>query len=174
MVIAILSGSFVHPSSRSYVTGYFSDTGASKSLNTGSSPSARPHIPPPSGRLPDSLGIPLTLEARLKYLLSRPALHQWEAELPNRYACPFYTYNRNTYFFHQEKINQWEGIGPDDIKRYRSNIVEYFRKVEREGGKLLWEDEMEANVPKNERRGLIYTVGDGVSFPFGIQGKSPA
>lgn len=105
----------------------------------------------------------MTLEARLNYLLSRPALWQWEAELPSRHGCPFYTYNRNTYFFHDGKPEQWEAVSPTDIKRYRTKIVDYFRQVEREGGKLIWEPEMELGVPLDQRRGLIYTAGDGVS-----------
>ena len=118
------------------------------------------HIPPPSGGIP---GLPYTLEARISNLLGRPALDQWEAELPNRHACPMYTYNRNAYFFHDDKPGQWERIGRMEIRRYRSKMVDYLRGVEREGGRLVWEPDMERDVPKDQRRGLIYTGGEGVS-----------
>lgn len=120
-----------------------------------------PWIPTPSGGVP---GLPFTLEARLTDLLARPALAQWEAELPSRHACPMYTYARNTYFFHDgDKPQQWEKIGPTEIRRYRQKMVEYLRSVEREGGKLVWEKGMDDVVPKESRRGLIYTGGEGVS-----------
>jgi alpha 1,2-mannosyltransferase len=117
-----------------------------------------PWIPAASGGI---RGVPLTLEDRLSYLLSRPALAQWEAELPSRHACPFYTYSRNTYFFHGEDKQQfWEATGPDQIREYRSKMVEYLRNVERKGGKLVWEKGMDGGKPK---RGLIMTGGQGVS-----------
>jgi alpha 1,2-mannosyltransferase len=122
------------------------------------------HIPLASGGLDDNLNIPLTLEARLSYLLSRPALAQWEAELPNRHACPFYTFSRNTYFFHDGKPEQWEQIGPDEIRRYRSKMVDYLRGVEREGGKLVWDKSLEKDTPKDMRRGIILTGNEGVSY----------
>jgi alpha 1,2-mannosyltransferase len=121
------------------------------------------HIPIASGGLDDHLNIPLTLEARLSYLLSRPALHQWEAELPSRHGCPFYTFSRNTYFFHDGKPEQWEQIGPTEIRRYRSKMVDYLRGVEREGGKLVWDKSMEKDTPVNMRRGIILTGNEGVS-----------
>ena len=121
------------------------------------------HIPLASGGLDDNLNIPLTLEARLSYLLSRPALAQWEAELPNRHACPFYTFSRNTYFFHDGKPEQWEQIGPAEIRRYRSKMVDYLRGVEREGGKLVWDKSLEKDTPKEMRRGIILTGNEGVS-----------
>ena len=120
------------------------------------------HIPVASGGLGEHLNIPLTLEARLSYLLSRPALHQWEAELPSRHGCPFYTYSRNTYFFHDGKPEQWEKISPTDIRRYRSKMVDYLRGVEREGGKLVWDESMQKNTPKDMRRGIILTGNEGV------------
>ncbi|ORY29660.1 mannosyltransferase putative-domain-containing protein [Naematelia encephala] len=119
------------------------------------------HIPEASGGLPEDLAVPLTLEARLSYLLSRPALMQWEAELPSRHACPFYTFSRNTYFFHDGKPEQWERVGPSDIRRYRSKIVDYLRGVEREGGRLVWDPSMEADVPRELRRGIIFTGAEG-------------
>ncbi|ODO11043.1 hypothetical protein I350_01645 [Cryptococcus amylolentus CBS 6273] len=115
------------------------------------------HVPVASGGLAN---IPLTLEARIQYLLTRPALAQWEAELPSRHGCPFYTYSRNTYFFHDGKPEQWEQIGPNDIVRYRAKIVDYFREVEREGGRLIWDQSMEAEA-KEDRRGIIFTGGEG-------------
>lgn len=126
------------------------------------------HIPQASGGLAEHLNIPLTLEARLSYLLSRPALHQWEAELPSRHGCPFYTYSRNTYFFHDGKPEQWEQISPTDIRRYRSKMVDHLRSVEREGGKLVWDPSMEKDTPKDMRRGIILTGNEGVrlSPPF--------
>lgn len=122
------------------------------------------HIPTASGGLGDHLNIPLTLEARLSYLLSRPALHQWEAELPSRHGCPFYTYSRNTYFFHDGKPEQWEKISPTDIRRYRSKMVDYLRGVEREGGKLVWDESMQKDTPKDMRRGIILTGNEGVGL----------
>lgn len=158
MVLAILSGSFIHPTPRSYISTYLSSSGSDTS-----SSSLASNVPPPSGGIPAHLNVPMTLEARLHHLLSRPALWQWEAELPSRHKCPFYTFNRNTYFFHDGKPEQWEQITPTDVKRYRNKIVEYMRDIEREGGKLVWEDGMDADVPVSDRRGVIYTVGDGVS-----------
>lgn len=38
----------------------------------------------------------LSLDARLKELLDRPALDQWEFETLCRHGCPFYTYSRNS------------------------------------------------------------------------------
>jgi alpha 1,2-mannosyltransferase len=130
------------------------------------------HIPLASGGLDDNLNIPLTLEARLSYLLSRPALYQWEAELPNRHACPFYTFSRNTYFFHDGKPEQWEQIGPTEIRRYRSKMVDYLRGVEREGGKLVWDKSLEKDTPVNMRRGIILTGNEGVRCLFHLLSKS--
>jgi alpha 1,2-mannosyltransferase len=121
------------------------------------------HVPVANGGIPENIDVPLTLEARLSYLLSRPALWQWEAELPSRHKCPFYTYNRNVYFFHDGKPEQWERVSPTDIRRYRSKMVDYLRGVEREGGKLVWDPSMEAGVPKDQRKGIIYAAGEGVS-----------
>ncbi|WVQ79578.1 hypothetical protein IAT38_001678 [Cryptococcus sp. DSM 104549] len=139
---------------RDTVTDYFAADYVSTDLST-------QHIPAASGGLDSASGIPLTLEARVQYLLSRPALAQWEAELPNRHGCPFYTYARNTYFFHDGKPEQWEQIGPTEIRKYRNKIVEYFRGVEREGGKLVWDKEMEKGVAPADRRGIIFTGGEG-------------
>ncbi|KAJ6590382.1 mannosyltransferase putative-domain-containing protein [Mycena sp. CBHHK59/15] len=36
-----------------------------------------------------------------------------------------------------------EQIGPSDVRMYRSKIMDYLRGVEREGGKLVWDDSME-------------------------------
>ncbi|KAK1927346.1 mannosyltransferase putative-domain-containing protein [Papiliotrema laurentii] len=117
------------------------------------------HIPRPSGGIHD---LPLTLEVRLSWLLSRPALAQWEAELPSRHACPMFTYSRNTYFFHNGDVtDHWAAIGPTEIRKYRSKMVEYLRNVERQGGKLVWEKGMDDHVPKHLRRGLILTGGQG-------------
>jgi len=132
-------------------------------LTSANDPSTQ-HIPAATGGLADELKIPLTLEARLSHLLSRPALHQWEAELGSRHGCPFYTYARNTYFFHDGKPEQWEKIGPTDVRRYRSKMVDYLRRVEREGGKLVWEPSMEAHVSTKDRRGIILTGDVGVSI----------
>lgn len=119
------------------------------------------HIVTPSG---GNLELAYTLEARLSDLLARPALAQWEAELPSRHACPMFTYSRNTYFFHtDDKIQLWGSIGPTDVRRYRSKMVEYLRKVERSGKKLVWEKSMEDGVPKELRRGLIMSGGEKVS-----------
>lgn len=164
MILAILAGSFIHPTPRSYIADYIPTYSSYQS----SSKELISNVLPPSGGIPDSAGIPLTLEARLHHLLSRPALWQWEAELPSRHACPFYTFNRNTYFFHDGKPEQWEQITPTDVKRYRTKLVDYLKGVEREGGKLVWEEGMDAAVPVDQRRGLIYTAGDGVSARPGI------
>lgn len=121
------------------------------------------HIAPASGGIPDEEHIPLTLEARLKHLLSRPALDQWEAELPNRYNCPFFTYARNTYFFHEQdgKAEKWMALTKDDVKQYRRKMVEYLRQLDRDGKKLVWDKSMEAGTPVEQRRGIIYTGGEG-------------
>lgn len=121
------------------------------------------HIAPPSGGIPDEEGVPLNLEARLKHLLSRPALDQWEAELSNRYNCPFFTYARNTYFFHEQdnKDEKWKALTKDEVKTYRRKMVEYLRQLDRDGKKLVWDKSMEANTPVNQRRGIIYTGGEG-------------
>lgn len=121
------------------------------------------HIPPPSGGIPDDEDVPMTLEARLKHLLQRTALEQYEAELPNRHGCPFYTYARNTYFFHEGKDERWHKVSRDDIRRYRQKIVDYFRALDREAIPIVWDKSMEADVPVDQRRGLIYTGGEGVS-----------
>ncbi|WVQ95170.1 hypothetical protein IAU59_002264 [Kwoniella sp. CBS 9459] len=152
-ILAILTLPFAH-FHREKVSAYFHSSYVTTDVST-------LHVPQASGGLSEHLNIPLTLEARLHYLLSRPALHQWEAELPNRHGCPFYTYSRNTYFFHDGKPEQWEKIGPSEIRRYRSKIVDYLRSVEREGGKLVWDASMEGNVPVENRRGIIFTGGEG-------------
>jgi alpha 1,2-mannosyltransferase len=165
LIILIISLTFIHPHSRAFATSYFSSTSNYLSDYLSDSPGsshAISHIPPPTGGVPSHLRIPLTLEARLSYLLSRPALWQYEAELPSRHKCPFYTYNRNVYFFHEGKQEQWERITPSDIRRYRSKIVDYLRGVERDGGKLVWDKSMEEGVPKEMRRGIIYAAGEGV------------
>jgi alpha 1,2-mannosyltransferase len=149
------------PHGRTHVTDYFTSS-SSSDLST-------KHIMKPSGALPDHLGIPLTLEARLSHLLARPALDQWEQELLNRQSCPFYTYSRNTYFFHDGKPEQWEKITKDDVKKYRAKMVEYLRNVEREGGKLVWDKSMEEGIPKEERKGIILTSNEGVCNSLSLQ-----
>jgi hypothetical protein len=57
----------------------------------------------------------------------------------------------------------WQSIGQTEIRKYRSKMVEYLRKVEREGKKLVWDKSMEDGVPKESRRGLIMSGGEGVS-----------
>lgn len=106
--------------------------------------------------------LPLTLPARLASLLARPALDQWEQELLNRHECPFYTYGRNTYFFHNGKPEQWQNLGRDDVRMYRSRMVDALRDLEREGRQLVWEPEMLG--PEGAKRGLIFTGGGGVSL----------
>nr|XP_031863937.1 uncharacterized protein CI109_000581 [Kwoniella shandongensis]KAA5531009.1 hypothetical protein CI109_000581 [Kwoniella shandongensis] len=152
-IIAIITLPFLHQN-RETVSSYLS----SKYVVTDVSSQ---HIPQASGGLPGHLNIPLTLEARLSYLLSKPALEQWEAELPNRHGCPMFTFNRNEYFAHNGKEDQWRNVGTTDIRRYRSKMVDYLRGVEREGGKLVWDKSMEAHVPVSERRGIIFTGGEG-------------
>lgn len=115
------------------------------------------NVAPPSGGVPDSDHLPLTLEARLKHLLSLPALDQWEAELMNRYNCPFHTFARNTYFFHEGKDDRWRAVTKDDVRRYRQKMVDYFRQLDRDGQKIVWDKSMEAGVSRSERRGIIYT-----------------
>ena len=150
---------FTHHSSSSLIPSFLSFRTADSSTQ---------HIPAATGGLPDHLSIPITLEARLSHLLSRPALEQWEAELGSRHSCPFYTYSRNTYFFHDGKPEQWERIGSTDVRRYRSKMVDYLRGVERAGGKLVWEPSMEAHVSLQDRRGLIFTGDEGVSPSFRV------
>jgi hypothetical protein len=146
-VFIITCTPYLVPKSSSF-PGLFPSSSSSKSLN------------PPSS----SLDLPLTLEARLSYLLSRPVLEQWEAELSNRYNCPFYTYSRNTYFFHhQGNEEKWRGVGKDEIRKYRNKMVEYLRGVERAGGSVVWDESLEKDTPVDQRRGIIMTGGDVVS-----------
>lgn len=154
---ALVSLPFIFHHQTSLIPNYFSHKYITTDLST-------QHIPVASGGLEPHLNIPLTLEARLSYLLSRPALEQWEAELPSRHGCPFYTYARNTYFFHDGKPEQWERLSAQDVRRYRSKIVDHLRGVEREGGKLVWDKSLEAATPVSERRGLIFTGDEGVCF----------
>lgn len=121
------------------------------------------HIPPATGGIPDDDDVPLTLEARLKHLLQRPVLEQFEAELPNRHGCPFYTYSRNTYFFHDGLDERWHKVTKDEVRRYRQKIVDFFRTLDRENKPIVWDKSMEENTPVDQRRGLIYTGGEGVS-----------
>ncbi|KAK6910896.1 hypothetical protein I203_104931 [Kwoniella mangroviensis CBS 8507] len=152
-ILAICVLPFLHYK-REEVKGYFQSNYLKIDLS-------QQHIPVASGGISDHLNIPLTLEARLHHLLSKPALYQWEAELPNRHACPFYTFSRNTYFFHDGKPEQWEKIDPTEIRRYRSKIVDYLRTVEREGGQLVWDKQMEKDVLPEDRKGIILTGGEG-------------
>ena len=41
-------------------------------------------------------------------------------------------------------------------------MVEYMRKVERDGKNLVWDKSMEEGVPKESRRGLIMSGGEKV------------
>ncbi|WWC90587.1 uncharacterized protein L201_005523 [Kwoniella dendrophila CBS 6074] len=152
-ILAIITIPFIHYH-RENVNDYFKSQYVSYDLS-------QKHIPIASGGLEKHLNIPINLESRLHYLLSRPALFQWEAELQNRHSCPFYTFSRNTYFFHDDKPEKWEKITPNEIRRYRSKIVDYLRSVEREGGKLVWDKSMESNVPEADRKGIILTGGEG-------------
>ncbi|GMK55928.1 hypothetical protein CspeluHIS016_0209840 [Cutaneotrichosporon spelunceum] len=120
-------------------------------------PSLANHIAPPSGGIPDSDGIPLTLEARLSDLLKRPALDQYEAELQNRYSCPMFTFARNTYFFHEGKDQGWHSISKADVTRYRQKMVDYFRDLDRRNVPLVWDRSMAKGTPGSKRRGIIYT-----------------
>ncbi|CAK9781972.1 hypothetical protein CC85DRAFT_313059 [Cutaneotrichosporon oleaginosum] len=124
-------------------------------------PSMATHVAPPSGGIPDADGVPLTLEARLINLVNRPALDHWEAELPNRYACPMFTFARVTYFFHEGKDPYWHGITKDQVRSYRQKMVDYFRELDRKNVPLVWDRSMENSTPRNMRRGIIYT-GSGV------------
>lgn len=151
-------GPILHPSSRSVAYSYLS-----------SSSTHAPHIQPPTGGLDPKI-VPMTLEARLSYLLQRPALDHNQADMPSRYNCPSFTYNRNYYFFHDGKPEQWERVNAGDVMRYRNRMVDHLRTVEREGGKLVWEKGMDSAVPKDQRRGLIFTAGDIVSGGGGVWG----
>ncbi|WVW85356.1 hypothetical protein I302_107394 [Kwoniella bestiolae CBS 10118] len=152
-ILAICLLPFLHYK-REEVKGYFQSDYLKIDLS-------QQHIPQASGGISEHLNIPLTLEARLHYLLSKPALYQWEAELQNRHNCPFYTFSRNTYFFHDGKPEQWEKVDPTEIRRYRSKMVDYLRTVEREGGQLVWDKSMEKDVLPEDRRGIILTGGEG-------------
>lgn len=105
------------------------------------------------------------LDDRLRDLMERPALDQWEMEPTNRHSCPMYTYSRNTYFYHEGKGDQWSGIKRNDVRRYRNAIVSYLKEIEASGEHLVWsqsyiEDKSEGEV----RRGIILTGGEGSSF----------
>ncbi|KAL1407822.1 hypothetical protein Q8F55_007257 [Vanrija albida] len=119
------------------------------------------HIPPPTGGV-DEKEVPLTLEKRLDWFIARPVLEQWEAELPSRMQCPLYTYARNTYFFHtqDDRIEKWKEVSKATIVRQRTKVLEYFRKLDRDGEKLVWTPALEKNTPVDQRRGVIYTGGD--------------
>lgn len=160
IVVPLLAGSERRARMHDYIksNGLLNGHGHSAELSS--------HIAPPSGGIPDDEDVPLTLEARLKYLLHRPALDQWESELTNRHGCPMYTYSRNTYFFHEGKDNEWSKVTKDDVRRYRQKMVDYFRALEREGTALVWDKSMEAKTPANQRRGIIYTGGEGVSLEW--------
>lgn len=151
--LLLLAGPILHPTPRAAIHTY---------LHSHNAPPPYDGAQPPTGGL-DPAVVPMTLEARLSYLMDRPALDHNMAELPSRYGCPSLTYNRDWYFFHNEKKGQWEHLTGGDVLRYRNKLVEYLRTVEREGGKLVWEDGMDSHVPSSQRRGLIFTAGDGVS-----------
>lgn len=158
--LLLVAGPILHPTPRSAIHSYISST--SSSFRHGSSSGYLGGVQPATGGLDPAI-VPMTLEARLSYLLSRPALDHPMAELTSRYQCPFQTYNRDWYFFHNGKVEQWTALTGGDVMRYRNKMVEYLRTVEREGGKLVWEDGMDSHVPVDQRRGLIFTAGDGVS-----------
>jgi hypothetical protein len=167
IVVPLLAGS----DRRAQMHSYISTTRLGKGAGHRHSPELSSHIAPPSGGIPDEEDVPLTLEARLKYLLERPALEQFEAELPNRHACPMFTYARNTYFFHEGKDEHWKAITANDVRQYRRRMVDYFRDLDDDGKtKLVWDKSMEANTPADQRRGIIYTGGEGVSILYQVPG----
>lgn len=120
-----------------------------------------------------------TLDDRLRMLLERPSLMQWEMELQNRHGCPFYTYDRNSewmmalsalrrsceplpaaYFFHEEKIQQWDSINSGDVMRYRNTLIAYLKELEDEGHDLLYR--APALGLGGVKRGIIMAGGGGV------------
>lgn len=50
-------------------------------------------------------------------------------------------------------------------------MVEYMRKVERDGKNLVWDKSMEEGVPKESRRGLIMSGGEKVRLSKRYAGR---
>lgn len=146
-----------------YIQFYYTASAAGRSFSSTSNVDIGAHIPPATGGLPEHLDIPLTLEARLSYLLSRPALSHEDAALSSRHGCPLQTYSRNTHEFHVGKTDIWEQVGPSEIRQYRSKLVNYLRRVERAGHPLVWEEPTESTVSAGMRRGIIFTAKSMVS-----------
>lgn len=61
------------------------------------------------------------------------------------------------------KTEGWKQVGPSEIRKYRSKMVEHMRKVERAGHTLVWNESVEENVPGWQRRGIILVANDRVS-----------
>lgn len=120
------------------------------------------HVAPATGGL-DPAVFPLTLEARLEHLLSRPALDHGESEIVNAYNCPHYTYSRDTYFFHEAdegaRIKRWKELDKNKVKAARQKIIQYFKDLDTRKVPLVWHKGMEASTPEHLRRGIIYTGG---------------
>ncbi|KAG7563015.1 hypothetical protein FFLO_01573 [Filobasidium floriforme] len=102
-----------------------------------------------------------SLDERLRDLMTRPVLEQWELELTNRYQCPMYTYSRMTYFFHEGKEEQWKSIGRDDIRKYRNKMISHLKEVEESGEPLVWTPALGGPY----KRGIILTGGEGSTIP---------
>lgn len=106
-----------------------------------------------------------TLDERLRELMERPALDQWEMEHLNRHECPFYTFSRNTYFYHDGKDKEWEDVKRADVVRYRNAMVSHLKEVEASGDHLVWTPEYARERSGGEiKRGIILTGGEGSSF----------
>lgn len=106
-----------------------------------------------------------SLDERLRELMERPALDQWEMEHLNRHECPFYTFSRNTYFYHDGKDSEWESIKRADVVRYRNAMVSHLKEVEASGDHLVWTPEYARERSGGEiKRGIILTGGEGSSF----------
>ncbi|KAJ9126143.1 hypothetical protein QFC24_002416 [Naganishia onofrii] len=103
----------------------------------------------------------MSLDARLRELLDRPALEQWEFEPLCRRGCPFYTYSRNTYFYHDGKDSEWQAIGREDIRRYRNSMVSHLKDVEASGDHLVWTQDYLKDHGGSVKRGIILTGGEG-------------
>ncbi|KAI5450515.1 hypothetical protein NCC49_002972 [Naganishia albida] len=103
----------------------------------------------------------VSLDSRLRELLERPALDQWEFETLCRHGCPFYTYSRNTYFYHDGKDKDWENIKRDDIRRYRNAMISHLKDVEASGDHLVWTPDYLKERGGKVKRGIILTGGEG-------------
>ncbi|KAJ9118619.1 hypothetical protein QFC22_003839 [Naganishia vaughanmartiniae] len=97
----------------------------------------------------------MSLDARLRELLDRPALEQWEFEPLCR-----------PYFYHDGKDSEWQAIGREDIRRYRNSMVSHLKDVEASGDHLVWTQDYLRDHGGSVKRGIILTGGEGDNIPL--------